>query len=53
MEFVQSVAKGQQMLWVIIASLPLPLQAFLSLLFAAFSINFLVSVIKWFLGGGD
>ena len=53
MEFVQSVAKGYQMLHLLIASMPLPVQAFLSLLFAAFSLNFLVAVIKWFLGGGD
>lgn len=53
MEFVQSVNKGYQMLWLIIASLPLPVQSFLTLLFAVFAINFLVAVLKWFLGGGD
>lgn len=49
MEFVQSVNKGYDMLKLLISAMPLPLQAFLSLLFAAFAINFLVSVIKWFL----
>lgn len=53
MGFVQSVAKGYQMLWLMISAMPLPVQAFLQLLFAAFSINFLVAVIKWFVGGGD
>lgn len=53
MEFVQSVSKGYQMLWLLISAMPLPVQAYLSLLFAAFAINFLVAVIKWFLGGGD
>lgn len=50
MGFVQSVAKGYQMLWVIISAMPLPVQAFIQLLFAAFAINFLIAVIKWFLG---
>lgn len=50
MAFVQSVAKGQQMLRLILSAMPLPVQAFVSLLFAAFAINFLISVIKWFLG---
>lgn len=49
MEFVQSVNKGYQMLQLLISAMPLPLQTFLQLLFAAFSIKFLVSVIKWFL----
>lgn len=51
MEFVQSVAKGYDMIKLIISALPLPLQAFLSLYFAVFAINFIVSVIKWFLEG--
>lgn len=51
MGFVQSVAKGYQMLWLLISAMPLPLQAFLQLFFAAFAIHFLVAVIKWFLGG--
>lgn len=53
MGFVQSVAKGQEMLRLLISYMPLPVQAFLSLLFAAFAVNFLIAVIKWFLGGGD
>lgn len=53
MEFVQSVSKGYQMIHLLISFLPLPVQAFLSLFFAAFSTHFLVAVIKWFLGGGD
>lgn len=52
MGFVQSVAKGYQMLWVIISHLPLPIQTFLSLIFAVFAINCLVSIIRYFLGGG-
>lgn len=51
MVLVQSVAKGYQMIALLIASMPLPVQAFLGLMFAAFAINFLVSVLKWFLGG--
>lgn len=51
MEFIQSVNKGYQMLHLILSFMPLPVQAFLSLCFAVFAINFLVSVIKWFLGG--
>lgn len=51
MAFVQSVGKGYQMLWLIISAMPLPIQAFLQLFFAAFSINFIIAVIKWFLGG--
>lgn len=49
MGLVQSVAKGYEMLWLLVASMPLPVQALLNLMFAAFSINFLVAVIKWFL----
>lgn len=51
MGFVQSVAKGYDMIHLLISALPVPLQAFLSLYFAFFSISFLVSIIKWFLGG--
>lgn len=51
MGFIQSVAKGYSMLRLLISAMPPPIQAFLSLMFAAFAINFLVSVIKWFLGG--
>lgn len=51
MALVQSVAKGYQMIQLLVSSLPLPFQALISLVFAAFAINFLVSVIKWFLGG--
>lgn len=51
MELVQSVGKGYDMIRLIISFLPLPFQAFLSLFFAVFCIGFLVSVLKWFLGG--
>lgn len=52
MGFVQSVAKGYEMLWLIISALPSPVQAFLGLMLAAFSLSCMISVIMWFLGGG-
>lgn len=52
MEFVQSVSKGYQMLWVMISYMPLPVQAFLSLMFAAFAINSIIAILRYFLGGG-
>lgn len=51
MALVQSVEKGYEMLQLIISFLPLPVQAFLGLLFAVYSINFMTAIIKWFLGG--
>lgn len=51
MGLVQSVAKGYQMLWVIIYAMPSTLRAFLFLTFGAVSIIPLVAIFKWFLEG--
>lgn len=43
---VQSLSKGYDMLNLIIAALPLPIQAFVNLVFAVLGVSFIVKVIQ-------
>ena len=49
MELVQSLVKGYEMMSLILAACPLPVQALIQLGFASISIGCLVSVIRYFL----
>lgn len=50
---IQSVLKGYQMIAMLISALPLPLSAFIGLMFALIAVLALVKSFTFLVGGGD